>query len=194
MQNAQAHPGLEVRLRVLERGLSVDRAWSLPMVQRELALGEAEVRAAGMVVRLLSLPVSVHRDRRFMHTPVVSLSPLRKLSLGQIAHLVGTASMRLDLQAAPEDWVSTAQAQGRGREPDAIWSEEGARRAIEYDSGMYAAETIRRKLSDFGRYDHLYWGVPTAKRVEFVQSFAGPFTRLTVFRVDWFQPVAAPPS
>lgn len=181
-----------MRLRRLVEDLAVDRAWSLPMVQRELQLGVADLQAAGLSVTFLSLPVSVHRDRRFINTSVVSLSPLRRLNLGQIAHLVGTADMRLTLRASAADWVSTAQALGRGREPDAIWSEDGAERAIEYDSGMYSAETIRRKLSDFGRYDHLYWGVPTAKRAEFIQSFAGPFTRLTAFRVDWFEPAAGP--
>lgn len=110
----------------------------------------------------------------------------------RIAHLLGAAQARIDVGAALEDWESDAGAVGETERPDAFWHLPGGGTvAVEYDSGAYSREIIRRKVQAFERFDGVIWACSSDRRRRRLRRELGPLG-YQVIAVDWWSPRLAP--
>lgn len=110
----------------------------------------------------------------------------------RVAHLLGAAQTRIDLGAPLERWESDAAAVGETERPDAFWHLEGGGCvAIEYDSGAYSREVVRRKMAAFERFDGVVWACSSDRRRRRLRRVLGPLG-YRVIQVDWWSPRRAP--
>jgi len=106
----------------------------------------------------------------------------------RVGHLLGAAQVRLDLRVPLDQWHSDAAAVGETERPDAFWRPGGNREiAVEYDTGAYSPETIRRKVKAFDAYDGVVWACSSDRRRRRLRRTLGPLG-YQVIQVDWWSP------
>ncbi len=117
----------------------------------------------------------------------------------QLRHLAGLFAARHRLSIPGERWSVTAFGRAdRDRSgrwlpdciPDAIWTAEWGRIAVEYDAGSHRLETVSEKARAYADgYDQQLWLCATAERRDHLRWRLedGPFERSSwrVMRVDW---------
>lgn len=113
----------------------------------------------------------------------------------RVAHLLGAAQVRIDLGAPLSSWESDAAAVGETERPDAFWHLPGGGCvAIEYDTGAYSPDVIRRKIAAFERFDGVVWACSSDRRRRRLRRTLGPLG-YRVIQVDWWSPrVRAQPA
>lgn len=120
-----------------------------------------------------------------------------RMEVPQLAHRAGTAELRHQVGIPPEQCEVERRSDGRLRrkteEPDAIWypdpTDRSRRWAVEYDTGSYPKDVIEKKRDTFyRRFERIVWGVPSARRQQFVRSHISDSSRSEVRVVDWWTP------
>ncbi|MBZ9752194.1 hypothetical protein GO986_12325 [Deinococcus sp. HMF7620] len=180
---------LLTKLARLRAALRTDRVLSGAQLERHFDLSPSQLQPLKDFTQFSATLQPVYRSVRSRTVvPFVTLeaSMERRLSAEQVGHLAGTAEIRLQLAAAPQDWQSGAAALGRSNKPDAVYLLGEHRVAIEYDAGSYRARVIEQKLEQFSRdYAGLVWGVTSGVRARRLQDRLGAHG-VQVLHLNWW--------
>lgn len=149
------------RINEVLKDLRIDGAITETQLQRHY-----ELRDLGRPVKstCATLFPSASLDT-YQHCKIYALSKkVIEMSHGELLHLIGTAEMRHALGVPSDLWVSSAQRQGAGLVPDALWATPDGEIAIEFDTGTYRYKLIDAKLKAFEKYAGIVWGTPSSAR------------------------------
>jgi len=144
--------------------LKVDGAITATQLERHYQLSTLGAPALSFI-RTLS---ASKYDDRYQHAVIFTLSKgVTRLATSSVLHLLGTTEMRQVLGASSQDWTSSAHRAGATQIPDALWASAAGEVAIEYDTGTYSFDTIRKKITVFSRYPGgIVWGTPSPRRAK----------------------------
>lgn len=97
-----------------------------------------------------------------------------------LRHLVGLAEMRWQMKDALLRWHLTRGTElGSAEQPDAIAEDAVGCLAIEYDTGAYSTDQVRRKARTYQvTFGRQVWGVPHAARQRWLGHHLPPQTQV----------------
>ncbi|CAM4001808.1 hypothetical protein [Deinococcus marmoris] len=176
--------------------LVVDHALSAGQVKRRYGIRLTPVR-----IRTLGL-TSIERVMVTVHGAPASVLAVQFVALNPrwarqeswvLGHLAGVAEARTLTNNPRALWRSEAGRLDSAR-PDATYLMERGMSAVEFDTGSYDDNTVRRKLRDFGRnYAHVIYAVSGERRLTYVKrrlwtEWPSPDdrARFTLIRVPWW--------
>ncbi len=154
--------------------LEVDRVLTWGAVRRRYMpdVGDREaweklrrLAAKGAVVTWVESVALTARARRVW--PITFVARQRIDSTPAVLrHLAGLAEMRWQLKAAILEWIVTVDTLScEAEQPDAIAEDSHGCLAIEYDTGAYSAEQVRKKSLTYERiFGRQLWGIPHEAR------------------------------
>ncbi|MFC4455196.1 replication-relaxation family protein [Deinococcus sonorensis] len=108
---------------------------------------------------------------------------LERATVSELGHLAGTAEIRQQLRARPEQWRVVRR--GPVTVPDAQYRPaSGGVVAIEYDTGSYSSQVVKRKVEAFTLdCTGIVWGAVSAMRRERLQF---RYPAVTVLDARWW--------
>lgn len=140
----------------VRRLLAVDHVLTDAQLDRLGLHGQAFPSLKLTVAPLTSSSRSHDVTFRALRPDILQTSPVR------LAHLAGTAAIRHALTQPTDGWQ--ADPGGRATRPDAVFTQDDDRWAVEFDAG-YGRAAVRRKLRAFEQeYAGVIWGVASAAR------------------------------
>ena len=168
--------------------LATDHVLSVAQLERHLGVSEAEARALGARVFVVSLSKTKGSTLHDHHRFVMPKGKQAPEGGGTVRHITGAAEMRFLLGAPHDAWVSDAGKKRSKSKPDATWTTPEGVIAIEYDAGSYDPGKIEGKLMSFKTgYAAQIWGTPSRKRVGHIKDIAANIVPdLHVFYAPWF--------
>ncbi len=132
---------------------------------REACKRLRSLAADGAVVTWVEWVALTARSRRVWPITFVARQRIESTPTA-LRHFAGLAEMRWQLKAAVREWIVTADSLWcEAEQPDAIAEDSHGCLAIEYDTGAYSAEQVRKKSLTFQRiFGRQLWGVPYEAR------------------------------
>lgn len=140
--------------------LETDRALAASQVLRYFGVTPQELGVPHTPVQVFE---PVHMRALRVQTVFCTATPeLAHRAAPVLAHLAGAAEVRLRLGIPPHEWSSGDNTDRHL--PDAVFTRDGRRYAVEYDRGSYTRRRIVEKILTFhGEYDAVIWAVPEGR-------------------------------
>ena len=150
--------------------LRVDKVLSVPQVRRHYRILKKDLPPSyGSFASHVKDTYYAERVRKVSFVSLEGSS--RRLSANDLRHLAGIAEMRHALGAASQSW--SLHPRGETAVPDALWTLDGEKVAVEFDAGSYSRERIVYKAQAYGRFAAQVWGSSSQARLGFLQSVLG---------------------
>ena len=174
------------RLDAAQEALACDLVLSGEQLGRHYGLAPQDLTGVPFVEDLI-VPVSTvgrtERQVRFY----LARKTLAYNEANHLAHMAGTGEIRHRLGVRPGVWNAESRGALVAEIPDAEWTQpDGEVIAVEYDSGAYSMDTVRRKVMAFRQreYQGIVWGTPSEVRVRRLHRELQVDAR----SVCWFEP------